>query len=430
MKNLESCFSFNRPDSNQEEDSPIKPGEVFDASKELLEIKKSHGAEGLEQLALFKEKLKYQKEGLAMIEDKLMDYLHNNSDFSLPDIRDLIASDLDKYGFGQDFRESMLDFSKNLFNRSKNIKKVVSECLDEGGNLDNAKLFERLFFRPPLGDLKVEVDNISIYVRLNNDDDFAYIARGAYKKKRAINDVDREVAQSTGGLALSDYPSAKLRGLILVECPDYYENENVHQETKLHEQQHAFNFLLKKFEFSDYELGLKKLTAFNESNDEELDEDEKGNNSIMFLINNPRIEAAIKDEITAYLKGRTDTKEISNALLSPDTIYDFGSGYNLPDITDSDGSLSYKYMKLVEQGLIAFAKLQEEGYPYEAVHAVLFSEPLAFWLKAAQRIDGEKISPEKFKELEEKYIAPHILENMINTKKSEMDEVIDTSEEA
>lgn|GEM_PF-1424453 len=422
MKNPE-VISFVKKTSA--ECPPIKTGEVFEAEKELKELKKFHGAEGLEQVETFKEKIRYQKEGLAAIESKIVAYLDKTKTFTVSDIEKLVKADLDEYGFGNEFRKKLSGFAETIIKRSNNIKKVLLDCVDDSGDLDSTKAFERLFHRPAAGEIKVEVDNLSIYFRISNEEDFAYIASGAYKKKRPVNESDREAAQSTGGQSLSDYPSTKLRGAILIESPDYYHNDEFHLRTKLHEEQHSFNYLLKDFELSDYELAFKKHEIYKKSEAGKLETTENEGDSEafwMFIVNNPKIETHIKDEIVSYFKGETPLPEISKSLLESGTIYDYGSSYNLLDIDANDGNLGYKYMRLVEQGIMAFAKLQEEGYSFEAIHAILFTEPLPMWFKTVQRIQGQRISPEQFEELEKKYIAPEILAEMAIAKQTEIDE--------
>ncbi len=411
---------------DQPDNLPIKSGEVFDPTGEFAKLKKYHGQEGLDQVAIFKEKLKYQKEGMAAIETKVVDYLREHQNLNLKEMEELVAADLDIYGFPSETREKIAGFLKEIIKRSETIKQTIADCLDEKGELDSKKLFTKLFNRPPVGEMKIEHGNLCINFRFKDDEDFTYVASGAYKRKRATNDRDREIAQSTGGQSLSDYPKVKLRGLIMIETPDYYDDDFAHKTTRLHEEQHAFNFLWKDFELSDYVVGLKKMAVLRKSSGDKLSEEQMTEWAIMLVRNNPRIEANIKDEISAYFKGNIKEEAISEELLLPDTIYEYGAKYNLLDVDESDGTLSYRYMRMVEKGILAFACLLDAGYSYEAVHAILYTEPLVYWLRVANRMTGEKIDFTAFQELEKKYISPKIIQQIQDTKQFEADLVTDS----
>lgn len=415
-------------DSEEFENTPIKAGELFIPEAEFKTLKNLHGQAGLEKLAEFKDKLRYQKLGVIAIEEKLIPLVDLDEPLSMNEMQALVKPEIEQFGFGPEFQGKITELFKEILNRSKNIQATISDCLNQDGEIDSAKLYNKLFHRPPKGELKAEVNNFSIYFRLKEDDDFAYISSTAYKRKRELNDKDRAAAQSTGGLSLSDYPSAKLKGAILVESPSYYEDEVYHKNTKLHEEQHALDFLLKDVEFSNHELGLKKFQMFKRDNAEslaDLEAEDVKEFALMFITNNPKIENGIKDEISAYFSDGTFSSEISRQLLKENSIYEYGKLYNLPNPTEADGNFKYKYMKLVENGIMAFSLLLNKGYSYEAAHAVLYPEPIAYWLKSAQRMLGIKIDPKSYLELEKQFIHPEIIEGIDKVKKYELDDAAD-----
>ena len=70
-----------------ERPTPLKPGETFDPEQELAEVKSMPKKEKRKRLLEYKDKLAYQKEGLARIEEQLIKMIRDNPDMDWPELQ-------------------------------------------------------------------------------------------------------------------------------------------------------------------------------------------------------------------------------------------------------------------------------------------------------------------------------------------------------
>jgi hypothetical protein len=407
-----------------ESSNPFKSGDPegsFNQEVEFQKLKELHGEEGLKKVEEFKEKLRFQKEGLAAIQSKIWPYIKMTHNVSVEAMQDLIKDDLEKYNFNRRILKDIKHSLENINKRAQLIKEACADCYDENGKLDKKKLFQKLFYRLPEGDLKLEVNNLAIDFILENPKDFAYIGSSNYKKRKNVVKDDVKKVSGAAGYNLSDYSNVKLglRGALLIEDPDSFKDQKTHKAFKDHEEMHAFNSLFlnayidnKKFyniDNSDKQFGVKKYKDLIKNNLGNLDRWEKRKMKNILIEVNPAIESNIKDEIVSYFKQGISSKETSLNLLRKDTAYDYGFGYGKHLYDSPDKKLRKEYLGMVVNGIIAFRMLLDQGYSYNAVHAVLFNEPLASWLKVAQRFGGVNLTHKEFKKLERKFISPEIL---------------------
>ena len=385
--------------SKKESKFPLKEGEVFEPEKELKKISNLHGAEGLKQIAIYKEKLKFQKEGIARIEEEILNFVENNADFSKSDLESLIKKNFSIYALTPEQREKILDVVNELYKKHQALKELIENYKTEEGIIDGRHLFQDLFQKKATGEIKVVYGSYYIYFRFSNGEDFTYVISDAYKKQRQLNDKDFIIAKSMAGAKINSSPLRQIKGTIIIENPVYFENEKMSDSVLKHEKQHIVHNFIDKYHFPDTEQGLKE--AENLEKNRALSQEQK----LLLLVNNPKIEKRIKDEICAHFKDGTSPKEISKNLLKEDTIYDYGFDYNL-----TEDYFSPEYLELVENGIVAFANLLKAGYSMEKVINLLYVEPLKKWPKEAERLTGiikNTIEKERDKN---KFISKKIIE--------------------
>jgi len=128
----------------------FKEGEVFDAKKRLLNLrKKYHGKEGLERLKDFKEKLNFQELGFSSIEVKLFDLIEKNPDASIDDLKKLVEDDFKKYALTKKQVKIIVDIFLEYQKKHGLIQKIVSEHTDENGKINGGTLYKKFFNRDP-----------------------------------------------------------------------------------------------------------------------------------------------------------------------------------------------------------------------------------------------------------------------------------------
>ncbi len=428
MKNPQESFNFN------ENNNPENSG--FDPEKDFLKLKNINKDDASEKIKEFKDNLRKYKEVIASMGTEVFKYLEEVKEIDYKHLEDIPKRNIVNFKIseGSDFIKSYREFIKNIKKREDALTSLVSDCLDNQGNMDANKIFEKLFYKEARGNIKIEKSPINIYIRMEDGDDFVYVCSGAYKKKREVNEDDIEDSASCGGMCLLDYPQKKLRGAILIENPAFFNDDDLSFKTRSHENQHSLNSLIDNISGVDHIFGyrkfdeLKKIYERNNTKEESLESEVKSNEGAgipselledfsILIVENPAIEEKIRGEITAYLKDGSSSFELSKRLLEKYSIYNYGLFYDIAPGEDESGDFTYKYMKLVENGIIAFAKLLDDKYSYEAVHSILYLEPLSKWLKVLERFTGKKLSKDEYLNLEKKYIDPEIIKDIEEAKK-------------
>lgn len=400
-----SDMEFPPTETEQPQSSVFTPGEIFDANEELEKLKNFHGTEGLMEVEKFKNKLKAQKEGLAEIQSQILNYISYN-DYTLADLLKLANSLGQKYALSPEQKEKTVDIITQMDKKAKGIKEVLSDCKKEDDEIDGPKLYEKIFGAPAKGAVEVIANPVSLYFRFNNNDDYAYLISNAYKKHRPLTKADQTFAKRMGGAKLEKLSNSKIRDVVIVESPLFFDSKEHSMGVLAHERLHVINGFIHKFHLPDFENGLKlyKKAEKNPNFNGEAD-------FLRLAVENPKIESRIKDEICAYFRDGTSSKEISKSLLSEGTIYDYGLDYNY-SLHEDDQDFPLEYIKMVEDGIVAFSELLDNGYKvYQAVN-ILYTEPLLKWPKVAERMIGKQINDLAWEKKRSKYISKKILNSV------------------
>jgi hypothetical protein len=401
---------------NKPEITPVfKEGEIFDVHEEFANLKNYHGEEGIGKVKEFKEKLRFQRLGLASMINNLLKSLENNDNLNKDELISLLQNDIKKFALNEEQIEALAMSVDEFILENKNIKKVTNLCRDKEGGVLADKLYEQIFGKLPEGEMKVIINSYSIYFQPGDNRDFCYVASEAYKKRRELNEDDMVFAKISAGLKLDDYPKKNLNGLIAIQNATLFNNPQVSKNIMTHERRHIVNNTIGKyFNMPDNDEFYRKYQEFKKNGDINNETDE---NWFIYLQNqNLDIKKRIKDEICAYFYDGSSSKYISRMLLREDTIYTYGFNYNLGSANED---FDLEYLDIVENGIAVFEEFIKKGYKIGEIVNLLLPEPLEKWSKVLQRIVGTNINSEEWKKKKENYISQKILKRDIRLKEEE-----------
>lgn len=397
-------MNFSNKDSS---DHIFKEGEVFDAKEQLTNLgKEYHGEEGLQHLDEFKEKLRYQELGFSSVEANLFDLIEKNPDASIEDFNKLIESDVKKYGLTKNQIEIISDIFKGYQEKHQSIQEIIKKFTNEEGNIDSKNLYKEFFNKEPKDEVAVIVRPMTINFCPKDMDDYAYLIGDAFLESRDVNKDDYEFSKRFAGRRLEGSLLQGFDSIITIEHPSFFDKDVEELSSVLdHEEQHALNELKKKTYNFDLDNLLNKMNTIEKITGNKIPIELRS-----FLISNYKIESLIKDEISAYYKSKNTPKSISKTILRKDNIYDYGFDYNKKEENQED-IFDEKYIKLVENAIIAFNDLLKSKLPENQVQQLLFNEPIAKWPKVVERITGIKKKPKDKEKDTERYISKVINHN-------------------
>lgn len=369
-------------------------GEVFDPDEELLLLKKKRSPEAL---AEYKEKLAYQREGLAALHETLLHVFRIQPDWSTDQLEDIIQGYTSEYAFS----DKQLTEIRKTFERINQQKSLIREFLAEHTEPD--KIYEKLFGKVPVGKVELTLSPLMVYLRVFNPEDytFAYV----YGDSTSQNMSSREIAEETRQAELSGGYATTLSkyGLkIVLEKVREERGREWAEEVFDHEEQHVF--------YSFFSYFYSKLYKENLLQEHISPEKRAQLFSKLVLDFRVRAEMHAADEILAYSKGKRDPAEIQDILtrskkkngiynfLADDkkriyaTLKEWKEKETLPsgEIDELKKTaikmLNKDYKHLIKDG-INIADRLIKIYGKEGTIALLTSEPLRTWSKLEKRLD-------------------------------------------
>ncbi len=372
----------------------------FDMEKELEEIKKKyHGQEGLDKIRELKDMWRFQKLGLAEIQNKaLAQIIENKENFRAASFLRENENLFEKYLLTEEIIKKIKKALNICEKRVKKIKSLKEECSDEEGGIDNKKIFTKVFQIEPEGEVEAIIRPLNIYFKMNSENDFASIYTGKNISKKKLTPIDLETCKSYAGAKLEKSIFPELKGAIVIESPASFDDYELFRKIIKHEEQHVVNDVVFRIHSSDEDYVLKMIKKVNPGSNME---------KILDLVKNAEVEERIKNEISAHFAEDCFVKDISPSLLMPDTVYSYGYEYNISETDKED--MHSEYFKVVQNGIIAFANLLKAGYELGDVQAVLVPEPLLTWPKVSERIIDKVRSSFDKKSDTKKYIDEKII---------------------
>lgn len=383
--------------------SSFLPGEVFDPEKEIERLTKLPREERKREIEKFEEKLIYQKEGLAEMQETLVQKIRENPDVSLEQLEKVVEEFAINYGFS----EKQKKLTKAILEEYQEKHRKIRE-LREKYPFDE-ELFFILFGIHPQGRIEVIEGPMTLYFRCHDPEDFKRI----YCRSFPFEDEMKlkELSKMVRGALIRGVPIKELEGTILIENS---EGGPLQTTTLIHEEQHAIYRLFEK-QFQEFlspkTFNFEFISKLKESKSKE--EREELLISYLRVYRDEFLNLA-KDEVLAYLKSSKYTpEEIFEILTLPKEeggLYDYFSlekklsliknlkpylgekeWLKLEEVSSQAlFKVDEEYHNLLKKGIEAFEKLKENGYSLEQAIALLITEPFSKWEKVVSRILEQK----------------------------------------
>ncbi len=386
------------------EQPPIKPGEVFDPEREIRGILKVPKEERQQKLAQFKEKLTFQKVGLARVQDILIDEIRSKPEGKMEEFYDLAAEMGAEFGMNDKQRRDIWEALSKYERQHKAVLKIRKEFPKD------KDLFSQLFGSQPKGEIEVMTGPVSLYFKCHDFEDYMAVCfhekRKGSGKKRDFTEDEKTEAWGSGAINIYSTVYPNIGWAIMAEntakikLPGTLDKDS-HQKFA-HEEQHIIKSFFDKEELFDPDspsIQFSVRKSFLAAETEEEKEKILGDFFLMFRHN---AEDLAKDEILAYYKdGRFD--RIEGLLLAPEEeggIYDFleepkKANYLWLKSSDKVRELTKRvkgrvlideYHEIIINGINSIQKMEQAGYEKEEIIALLTHEPLTKWGKVVKRI--------------------------------------------
>ncbi|MSU55151.1 MAG: hypothetical protein EXS46_01255 [Candidatus Taylorbacteria bacterium] len=410
----------------------------FDPVVELEKVKALTGVKKQNALDIFKEKLSFQKKGIALMQEQIISEIRNNPDLSEEVMMTFVGPFERQYGLTH---EQILA-TKNVvcaFYLKHNAVKAMRES-----HPDDVDLFAALFGRRPIGKVECIEGPVTLYFRCYDERDYAYIYGEKFLTRGEVTQEDILLGNKTSGVSLGVARQSDLRGCLIAENVNGVPDEATH----IHEEQHAIKRIFQSSLLDDapevsalerwqrgeplsdsedterysFKRSSKEVTLFSVL--EAKDDTERALSLVRWLrYKRELIEESAKDEIFAYLK-TIPLRTFENPVLREDPAE---SAWNEADVyralsrSKKDGGLyDYfadeksellkailselgpkkaelinrsmekvfvtEYHTLIRDGIDAFLTLRRRGNSVEKTIGLLTAEPLRKWPKVVGRL--------------------------------------------
>ena len=361
----------------------------FSPEDTLKEIGTESGNSKKEKLADFYEKYLYQKSGLAIIQNKIIQELKNNPDMSKDDLLEINKAYYDKFGINEKQKDRIGEVFDNYKVKRGNVKGFTEKYPDP------IEMFEKIFKFKPSGDIKVIDDSVSIGIEIYKEEDFDK----AYTYALSLIGRDDDKSGTINGTRLGEIGIPALhRTIILVNNELHLKSGQDVAETIEHEQQHVINALFYKNVFDKKKLDdvYEKVLNSNSEEDREL--------FVNRFLRGIRktFELAATDEILSMYKEGQDRIVIISAMLELGTSYDYLKGARINEKNRLLRDLGYEDEEMIDRCIATVFNSEYKNMIIEAVNsihsidldenvskdyviALFIDEPIKKWPKILER---------------------------------------------
>lgn len=387
------------------EEPPIKYGEIFDPEKEIQVLLKVPKEERKQKLAEFKEKLTFQKVGLARVQDILINEIRSKPNGKIEDFYDMATEMGAEFGMNEtqrkDTKEVLARYEKQ-HNAIENIRKEFPSDKD---------LFRALFNKIPKGKIEVVVGPVSLSFKCHDFEDYMAVfffnrMKGS-GKKRDFTDEEREEAMASKGVNVPSLSYPDIGWAIMAEnasgVGNFSQSDKESKQIFTHEEQHTIKSFFEKEELLDpnhpsllFPVRKSFLDAQTEAEKEKILER-------YFRAFRHNAEEYAKDEILAYYKDGRLSSVYESLAETDGGNYDYLADpkkidYLWMKTSDEIRALSKRvrdrvlieeYKEILANGVDSVRKMEAGGYDKEEIIALLTHEPLAKWGKAVGRVLGK-----------------------------------------
>lgn len=379
-------------------DSAVK--EAFDPLFELEKIKQLPKEERKQAIEDYKEKLMAQKEGIADLENFLMEKFYEKPDAGDDYFLSLLEDERRKYGLSDIQYSIFRDTIREITKRRSDIKNLRKKFPDA------RRLFKELFGFKPQGDIKIGLGPLNLRIEIKNIHDFATISEDAFLRGRGATNEDVEEALITFGKTLTPLLSWLDRGVIIIniseEAKEEADNAGMkkpsYKKVLAHEEQHVFNAFLADQKIDKY---------FGHEPDFNPPEEEKWPEWLELTLRTIRKYGAewnFKNEALAFLRGGTNIEKIKKILLDEKGHYESSyfakkaivAAYKYRPTKEDKESGKFineivkrimitELQKIQREALDAADQLEKSGMPRDKIISFLQNEPLTSWPNFARK---------------------------------------------
>lgn len=378
---------------------PIENGEMFRPRKELGEVSKAPRNQKQELINNFKEKLAYQQEGLALVQEEMRKRIERQPDMPFEDLEHHFVKAGKEYGMNYVQRTVGREVLRRYVERRTELRALREE------HPEDASLFEALYDTAPVGKVEIIDGPATFYVRCHDERDYSR----AYYGGSEPNEAMVEQANRSGGANTRAVGPEKMQGAIIIENTKHIERNSTvspyqkmewSDDIRIHEEQHAIHALFDKTEMRTFTLD-RLLDSVSEEDDELYIK------SYVEYYREKVADERAKDEILAYFRDGHPAPAVYGILTQQDGLYDY-----LKDSERRAGELvvneygdeklrtlveraakqvfGHEYSALVARGTAVPYILEKNGYSKEQAIALLTHEPLGKWERVAQRLFGDQ----------------------------------------
>ncbi|MDD5750475.1 MAG: hypothetical protein PHU56_02395 [Candidatus Pacebacteria bacterium] len=428
----------------RQEHYPITKGEIFDPEAEIRKIHLLPKEERAESIRSFEEKLSYQKQGIAVIERKILGLIERNHDIGSGELSEEINDDIAKFGFSENQRDligqALLSYEKSRIG----LKRILSSGKE-------SDVFKTITGADPKGKIEIEdrglagvfvckslVDSLRImicsYLSFVSDDAVLRAKEVGYSNlPRAMAfSVKSSLPDENGNYRDYKYNIAVINSSLIEDDIKRLPPERTQGHTMAMIEEHEISHTKRLIDKSIFDYFLEKIPyPYNnqgESNKAifldrigQISKSEIGalHSEVKSYLRAERLRIGlnrfVKDELLSRLEAQwpvaSEEKIISHLVqrdirryLTADSCKEtiaylekivgeaggLGWGYELRK--DVKLILIDEFEKILLKCFEAVNLLKNNGYIREEIVSILSREPLTKWKKAAERLlAGEKI---------------------------------------
>src|SRR3989344_981872 len=128
---MENPEDFNKKIEDSSEESLIAKGEIFDPEKEVMNILKAPREKRGTKLFEFQEKLAFQKEGLAKMQETLINNIRINPDMALEKLYGIVNDNAQKFALSEGQKEITRSLLLNYAIRHKAVSDYRKKYSDD-----------------------------------------------------------------------------------------------------------------------------------------------------------------------------------------------------------------------------------------------------------------------------------------------------------
>ena len=382
---------------------PIKKGEIFEPEKEIQEILKAPKEERKEKLSIFKEKLAFQKVGLARVQDIMIDEIMRKPEENKEELYDMAVDLGSEFGMNErQKREEEVAIEKYV-----NLHKGIENILHKFPNTND--LFKELFFETPKGKVELVTGPVSLYFKCYDFQDYLSIfysnQRRHFGKKRDFTAEERAEAMECKAINIFSISHPGIgRGVMAENDSGIGRNPNEGEGAVIftHEEQHAIHSLFDNEIILDPSDPIQVKSVRQDFLDAETKEEKEKILTNFFRQFRKNAEIFAKDEMLAHYKDGHDDMAFEEITLPKEE----GGGYDYLEEprkfqylwmkTDDETramtekvvqkTLIEEYRETIAKGVEAVRKLEKAGFERGEIIALLTYEPLSKWDKVVERI--------------------------------------------